>query len=232
MAMLRQAVPDIEDLTQVTRLSGGVDLDACPFSPREPGRDLAWVGEINHDNSPTLLLDCFHRLHREDAACRLFIAGVFADDALQAYLLNAVAELGLAEAVRFDGWQADMPAWLADKHYVVSTRLIQAVPQEVLKGMACGLKPLVHTYPGCHSVLPDEYLFSSSEEFCRLVTEGAYEPESYRRFVAERYDVKADLRRMAEVLRSVEARVPRAEEKAPTGVVAEAAPVGTEGPAR
>ena len=104
-----------------------------------------------------------------------------------------VKALNLTEVVFFDGWQDDVNAWLQDKHYIVSTSIGESQGMGVVEGMACGLKPVVHNFPGADQIFPSEYLFNISEEFCGQVCDESYVPERYRKFVEERYSLERQL---------------------------------------
>jgi hypothetical protein len=63
----------------------------------------------------------------------------------------------------------------------------------VLEGMACGLKPVIHNFPGADQIFPSEFLFNISEEFCRQICSDWYEPRAYRRVIEERYSLERQL---------------------------------------
>ena len=169
-----------------TRLAPrGLASERIEFSPRPPGRTLAYAGPLNHAANLPLLLQCLAAL-RGKGDYRLSIAGVFDDDALERYVLHMITRLGLAGAVTFDGWQGDVPAWLADKHFFVSAALCESQAGTILAAMAAGIKPVVHEYSGADELLPGPMLFATVEEFCRRIVE-PYDAAAGRRFVAERY---------------------------------------------
>ena len=133
------------------------------------------------------------KLHYIDPQYKLFFAGVFQDAALEQYIRYMVKALELTNVVFFDGWQDDVNAWLQDKHYIVSTSIGESQGMGILEGMACGLKPVVHNFPGADQIFPSEYIFNISEEFCEQVCDESYMPERYRRFVEERYSLERQL---------------------------------------
>ncbi len=214
LASVRRVAAAQDPNVHLVPMIRGVDLEVFAFSPRERGKQLAWAGRLDHRQNPALLIQCFGALHRADGDYRLAVAGVFEDRALEEYLFELIAALDLVDAVRFDGWQEDLPAWLAPKHYIVSTGIQEAVPNAVLKGMACGLKPLVHVYPGCRDHWRDEDLFASPEEFRQAVMEGPYEPEAYRRRVADGYALSPQREHIGRAMAALE-RTPLVAEAPP-----------------
>lgn len=195
VAHLKQTVPDLERRTRLVTLPSAVDTATWPFRDRPRGKHIACLGYLNARKNVSLLLQCFARLHAMDPEYRLFIGGTSQDPMLSQYLEAMIGELGLAAGISMDGWQHDPAAWLADKHYVVSTSLGEGFPVSLLEGMACGLKPVVHTWPGARDIFPGEWLFRTVDEFCDRVVTDPYEPQAYRAF-AERYSLAAQLRQV------------------------------------
>jgi len=134
----------------------------------------------------------------------LFFGGEFVDPALEHYLKYMVAALDLRDVVFFDGGAEDVCSWLEDKHYIVSTSIIEDRGMGLLEGMACGLKPVIHNFPGADQAFPSEFLFNISEEFCRQICSDKYEPQRYRRFVEEKYPLENQLKKINDIFRQLE----------------------------
>jgi glycosyltransferase involved in cell wall biosynthesis len=202
---LRGRVPDLERRTRVLEVPNGVDLERFAFRDRPRGKNLAWVGNLNEIKNPMLALQAFAHLHAMDPEYRLFFAGEFQDAGyLRRYMTDMVADLGLSEAVRFDGWQKDVAAYLEDKDCLVTSSIVEGHPVGVLEAMARGLKPVIHAFPGCRAFFPEEYLYRTVDEFCRRILEDPYEPHAYRAYVAERFSLKAQLDRVGALLLGLE----------------------------
>jgi glycosyltransferase involved in cell wall biosynthesis len=194
---LLRNIPDLPTRTRVVAIPNGVDLARYGFVNRPRGKNLACVARIHIVKNPMLLLHAFQRLHAADPEFRLFFAGNFQDDGvLEDYLRYAAQEMGLTDAVRFDGWQEDVAAWLEDKHYVVSSSIVEGHPVNILEGMARGLKPVIHIFPGCREFFPPEYLWRTADEFRERILSEPYRPEEYRGFVAGRFPLKTQLDRI------------------------------------
>jgi glycosyltransferase involved in cell wall biosynthesis len=198
---LKDQVPGLAERTQVIPIPNGVDLNRFAFRDRTQGKNLAVVAHVNYWKNPMFLLQCFAKLRSIDPDYRLYWAGPFQDDGvLKQYLDCMVDELALADAVRFEGFQADIPGWLEDKHYLLSGSLVEGHPVNVLEGMACGLKPVIHTFPGSREFFPPHLLFRTPEEFCKRIVDEPYQPNTYREFVAERYSATAQHDRIKQLV--------------------------------
>jgi len=205
-ALLEQ-VPDVENRTRIVTIPNGVNFDRFKFFGKQRGKNLACVGYLNMRKNPTFLLQCMQKLHYIDPGYRLFFAGAFQDKMLEQYIRYMVQVLELTDVVFFDGWQQDLNSWLQDKHYVISGSIGESQGMGVLEGMACGLKPVVHNFPGADQIFPSEFLFNISEEFCRQILSDVYEPERYRRFVEENYSLKSQLKRTNDLFSQLEAEI-------------------------
>ncbi len=204
---LLQNVPYIESQTSIFTIPNGVNLQKFPLTHRPRGKNIAFLSNVRPVKNPAFVLQCMQKLHYIDPGYRLFFGGMFQDHALEQYLRYMVGVLNLSDVVSFDGWQSDVRSWLEDKHYVVSTSIIESQGMGLLEAMACGLKPAIHNFPGASQIFPSEYLFNIAEEFCGQICSDRYEPEQYRRFVEQRYALKDRLREVNGVFRRLEREI-------------------------
>jgi hypothetical protein len=202
-ALLRR-VPYIESQTPIYIIPNGVNLEKFAFTDRTRGKNIAFMSNLRMVKNPALVLQCMQKLHYIDPEYRLFFAGQFQDDTLEQYLRHMVGALGLGDVVFFNGKQEDISSWLSDKHYIVSTSLIESQGMGLLEAMACGLKPAVHNFPGADQIFPSEFLFNIAEEFCEQILSEQYEPQKYRRFVEENYALKDQLPKINNIFTQLE----------------------------
>lgn len=205
-ALLR-GVPHLESQTSVVEIPNGVNLEKFPLTHRHRGKNIAFVSNLRTVKNPPFVLQCMQKLHFIDPEYRLFFGGTFQDYALEQYLRHMVDALDLRDVVFFDGWQPDIRSWLEDKHYIVSTSIIESQGMGLLEAMACGLKPVIHNFPGANQIFPSEYLFNIAEEFCEQICSGTYESETYRRFVEQRYALKDRLAEINHVFTRLEREI-------------------------
>ncbi len=214
---LARRLSDFTQTGRIEHLPVGVDVRKLPQPARRAGKHLACIGNLGPRQNTTFLIQCFRRLHGLDPDYRLSFAGYFLDDALEAYLGGLLRDLDLREAVSFDGWQENLPAWLADKQFVVSAGILQPRDTSVLEAMAVGLQPVIHHFPGAEELYPEAALFRTEEEFCRRVLDGGGDPAAQRRFVEQRYGIEAFLARAGTLFVELEKRplAPRTGEPVP-----------------
>jgi len=205
-ALLKQ-VPDIETRTRLVTIPNGVNFDKFKFIDRQRGKNLACLGYLNMRKNPMFLLQCMQKLHYIDPEYKLFFAGTYQDLMLEQYVRYMVQALELTDVVFFDGWQEDINSWLEDKHYIVSCSIGESQGMGLLEGMACGLKPVIHNFPGADQTFPSEFLFNISEEFCEKICSDTYEPQRYRKFVEEHYPLKNQLTKINNIFTQLEAEM-------------------------
>ena len=191
-----------------------MDLDKFPFADRPRGKNIAYVGYLSLKKNPMFLLQCFRRLLAHDGGYRLFFAGKFQEPVLEIYMHHMVREMGLAGAVRFDGWQTDVSAWLEDKHYIACPSVVEGHPVGIMEAMARGLAPAVHNFPGASDIYPREFIFNDVDEFCDLVVNHPYEPARYREFVEAHCSLGQQNALVEEVLAALETNPVATEEGA------------------
>jgi len=205
-ALLRR-VPYIESQTPIYIIPNGVNLEKFAFTNRQRGKNIAFLSNLRMVKNPAFVLQCMQKLHYIDPGYRLFFGGIFQDETLEQYLRHMVGVLGLRDVVFFDGRQEDVRSWLEDKHYIVSTSLIESQGMGLAEAMACGLKPVIHNFPGADQIFPSEFLFNIAEEFCEYILSEQYEPQMYRRFVEENYALKDQLPKINNIFTQLEADI-------------------------
>lgn len=205
--MLLQQVPDIESRTVLVTIPNGVNLDKFRFVQKSRGKNIGCIGYLNMRKNPMFLLQCMQKLNYIDSEYKLFFAGNFQDQMLEQYTKHMVKALGLENVVIFDGWQQDIPDWLNDKHFIVSSSIGESQGMGILEAMACGLKPVIHNFPGAEEIFPSKFIFNISEQFCSLITSDDYDPIEYRKFVEQKYPLDKQLEKINQIFNELETQL-------------------------
>ena len=184
--------------TKTITIPNGVNLDHYTFKQRDKGFHIAYVGYINYKKGPMLLLHAFKAIHDKDPRYKLFIAGQYQDIRYQLYFKQMIEEFDLADSVQVDGWQSDINKYLEDKHYLISTSLLESQQMSVMEAMAKGIKPLVHNFYGAKTIYDESFVWSTIDELVEMVTEHDYTSNQYRAFIEEYYSSEKQLKKMEE----------------------------------
>jgi len=213
-ALLRE-VPNLDSQTSLVHIPNGVNLEKFPLTHQQRGKNIAFLSNLRAVKNPAFVLQCMQKLHYIDPEYRLFFGGRFQDYALEQYLRHMIDALNLRDVVFFDGWQPDAHTWLEDKHFIVSTSIIESQGMAILEAMASGLKPVIHDFPGASQIFPSDHLFNIAEEFCEQICSETYEPEKYRRFVEQRYALRDRLIEINHVFTCLEREIDSEQPRTP-----------------
>jgi glycosyltransferase involved in cell wall biosynthesis len=204
---LARRLPGMGRTGRIVAMPRGLDLAALGPPPRraaQRGKHLACVDGLGLHGNAVLLLQCLRRLRQADAEYHLSFAGFFGDELLETRVTDLVSELGLTGAVAFDGWQEDLPAWLADKDYLVSAGMVEDDPSAVPLALATGIKPVLHVAGGSREAYGPELVYRSEEEFLDRIVGQDFPPAACQRLAAEIFPLKAALARANELVVSME----------------------------
>jgi glycosyltransferase involved in cell wall biosynthesis len=211
---LMPQVPDIRNRTRLTVVPHGVNLERYALRRRERGKHLACIGNLTAEANPAFLIQCLQKLHYIDPAYHLSFAGRFESPVLEQYLRHMVRTLNLTDVVTFEPSAGELNHWLSDKHFIVAGGIDDQQIEALLAGMACGLKPVVHHFPGADRLFPPRHLFTIAERFCEQVLAGEYEPQQYRRFVEQRYPLQEQFNGINGILQQIETEIESRQEGA------------------
>jgi glycosyltransferase involved in cell wall biosynthesis len=153
-----QGVPIPDDKINV--IYHGIDLDKFKIPENKKfNKNVAYVGYLNHKKGIELLIQCFSAIHKYDPEFKFHIAGQQQDPRLAIYLNHLLPRLDFP--IQFHGWVNDVPKFLEDKDFVISTSVFESYQFSIMEGMAQGCFPLVHNWFGADNVYPAEYIFDT-----------------------------------------------------------------------
>ncbi len=154
------------DITQV--ILNGVNIEKFTIPEKKKyNKKIAFVGLINYKKGPELLLQTLKAIYDYDPTFEFHIAGGHQDERIHLYMDNFLAQMPFK--VNFDGWQDDMPKYLEDKDYIISTSLFESFQYAIAEGMAQGLVPLVHNWIGSDFFYPKENIFVCPEDAIQII---------------------------------------------------------------
>jgi len=141
-------------------IPNGIDIEKYPFKEKTELKKVAFIGNISHKKGPMLLLQCASEFAKRSIATH--VAGSFQDKRFGTYLNHMIKEMKLKDFLKFDGFMEDIPGWLQDKDAILCTSPWEGHPVGVLEGMACGLCPAVHNFPGSREIYGNDFMLWNS----------------------------------------------------------------------
>jgi len=143
---------------------------------------------LNHKKNVPLLIAAAARLRDYE----FHVAGRFQDERLRLYVEHAIDALGL-DNLTLHGWVDDVPAFLDDKQFILSTSLWEGTHVAVMEGMAMGLTPLIHAWRGADEVYDARWTWRTLDELEAMLRHGPSDPAATRRFAETHFDVRKRL---------------------------------------
>ena len=183
----------VEDEVDKSVIHIGIDTDKLTYRERRRSKQLAYLGYINHKKNLPLILQILSRLVSIDPEYTLHVGGTFQELRCRLYFDHMVRSLGLERNVVLSGWVEHVDHWLDDKDYILSTSVFESFGMSIAEGMAKGLKPVVHNWPGAKGLYPEEILFSSVDEAVEMITDERFHSAAYREFVEDHYSLQSKL---------------------------------------
>lgn len=150
---------DTETYRPRTGVDGGrarsSDADPSPHSAPDPVR-LLFVGRLDTVKGIPHLLDALALLaRRSDVDYRLTLVG---DGSRRADYEDRSRELGVADAVSFEGWQDDVLPYYRDHDVFVLPSLSEGLPTVLMEAQACGVPVVATDVGGARELVRGGYL--------------------------------------------------------------------------
>lgn len=76
-----------------------------------------------------------------------------------------------------------------DKTFVMNTSMRESQSMSLMEGMACGLKPITNDWIGASEIYGEKFIYKNIQNIVGLLN-GDYEPEKYRKFIEDNYDLE------------------------------------------
>ena len=171
-------------------IHNGIDLKGFPFIPGKKRDKIAFVGRLDFKKDPMVMMQAFHFLRQRHPDLELHVAGAPDNNRYYLSMPDFLAKNGLGpDAARFYGHVKDVPAWLADKDFILCTSPFESQGVGLLEAMHRGLRPLIYSFPGAEELYPAASLWRNFDELDELLV-GGRPPEEYCQFVADKYSME------------------------------------------
>ena len=188
----------------ISIIPNGVDFRKFTIpQDKKYGKRVAYVGYLRKIKGLELLIQCFKKIQDYDPEYTFHIAGTFIEPDAEPYVMHMINKLHLP--VVFNGWIENIPEWLRDKDYIISTSIFESFMYALVEGIGCGLMPMVHWWPGADDIYPEECLFLTVDNCVDLLRryEGSdrrAEAERLRAIMVERFALEKQLESIDRVI--------------------------------
>ncbi|MDD5543905.1 MAG: glycosyltransferase [Acidobacteriia bacterium] len=189
--------PDVE-VNKVV-IENGINLGKFKLEEMHQGFDIAWVGYLNVRKNPQMIPQILGPLVEVDQRYTVHIAGKWQDRLLYHYMEHLLDRTGLTNNVLFHGWVEDMDGFLSSCQYLLSTSFHESFGYGIVEGMAKGLLPVIHNFPGAEELYPSENLFNHTEEAVDMIKYSEINSGEYRAFVT-RYSLENQMDKINQLL--------------------------------
>lgn len=169
-------------------IRNGVDLSEFPFKKRSRGNKIGMMCSIKNVKNLPLAGLILKELPDE---YKIHHIGIPFNSQIAGQIVSYLDNLGVLDRFIFEGTvsREEVPAWLDDKNYILSTSINEGNPNNIIEAMAMGIRPIIHDWPGARDQFPEEYIFQSVYQAVHAV-KGGYISELYRKWVEEHFSLK------------------------------------------
>jgi len=204
----RRRFPQVEVPRRV--INNGIDLDRFTVpQARRGARDIAFLAHINYRKNLPLMFQIAAALRDVGMERPIHVGGDWQDADLREYFDHMRRRMGLEEVLAHDGYVENVPVWLADKRFLLSTSISEGHPYNVLEGMASGMQPVIHAFPGADELFPRHCLYDTVAQAAELLSDEPGDPAQYRDYVRDRYPLDRQVQQVRGLLDELMSRPPR-----------------------
>lgn len=177
--------------SRVNVVYNGIDLNKFKLQDDSlvDDRSIAYAGYLNKKKGPTLLRTVMFSMPDR----RFYVASQYQDEHVELYF----EDLDLPN-VSYLGW-GDASQLLKGRRYILSTSVTESFGMSIGEGMAMGLTPLVHHWPGADLLWPKECLWKSFDELKAIKPK---DPKWCRKWIEDRYSINTCIEQVLMLLSS------------------------------
>lgn len=149
-------------------IPNGVNMNKFSIpADKKFNKKIAWIGSLNYKKAPELALHLFYHIWKNDPEYTFHIAGTFQDERIHMYCSTLMERMPFK--IQYDGHVEDIPKYLEDKDFVLSTSLFESFQYSIAEGMASGVVPLVHGWLGAENTYPHKYIFNTFDDCMEII---------------------------------------------------------------
>jgi len=181
-------------------LPNGIDLNRFKLNTKKPGKNVAFLGQVNFKKGPMLLMQAALALVEADPKIHVYIGGDFAQPRYKLYFDEMMKDCKQRHRIHIEGRIHDVPKWLKKMDFILCTSVLEGHPVGIMESMACGLTPLIHTFYGAKGLYPEKYLWRSIDDLVEMVKAGPHPPEENRAFIEDGFQLSQQIEGIREII--------------------------------
>ncbi len=174
----------------------GIDTSKFTFKERQPGKNIAIIGNINDAKRMETSLLILAELPRD---YKLWIVGGGLGSWRKHYVENYIKDNNLN--VEFIERVESVNDFLQNMNYLLLCSEKEAFSFVVSEACAAGVKSVVHNFWGSSTVWPKEWIWNTVSEAKQMIMEDKYESLKYRQYIEEHYPFGKMLEKYDELLK-------------------------------
>ena len=185
----------------------GVDLDVWTFRKKREDKvkNIAFVGELWENKGIDRALRILIQLVRQsDTNWRLHLRGTWPNaNYFYHYNQSLIDACGVRELIHFyPDHIEDLNTWYDQMDYFLCASIKEAFSYATAEAMAKGIKPVINRFYGSDAVWPEKYIWSTESEAVEMFLDNKYNPEEYRAYIEEHYNLKRMLEEIDGICRT------------------------------
>lgn len=183
-------------------IPNGINLDKFKYLTKAQGYNIAFLATIDLRKNPMLVIQYFYEIWKKDNRYHLYFGGDITDELLKEYLVGIVKTLHIEENVHFDGKieRNELNNWFKDKHFIISGSVGEGHPVGIMEAMCCGLKPIIHYFPGVYDFYSKNYVYSSFSEFKDII-KAEYRSYEYRQYIYNNFSLQKQMESILKIVK-------------------------------
>lgn len=171
------------DSDKIDVIPNGVNLAKFPKQNHKRGKKIGFVADLSFKKGIQLLAQILMKLPKD---YELYILGDTPELRLSWYFDHILKNTKIKCYI--DEKTDNVAGFLEKVDYIISTSPVEGNPNNIIEAMACGVKPIIHNWPGAEDQFPEQLIFNTVDRAVELIAEDKYESDKYRDWVEVIYD--------------------------------------------
>ncbi len=201
-----------KNFIKVHVIPNGIKVEDFPFADKDRSDNglpnnpkFCSLGHMSNKKGPMLLLHAFLHLQKfydnlDGNNCTLHIGGDWQEERYLYYFNWLIQELKLEDKVFLDGQINNVPQWLEDKYAILCTSPWESQNLGLMEAMCCGVRPLIHNFPGAKEIYNPKWCWSTFDELVDVINSNENKSKDYRDYIQDNYSFDDQIKKVEGVI--------------------------------